>query len=40
VLGGGLRSQSIEAQRAEANIAAAALNRMAELGMPCAQCVA
>jgi hypothetical protein len=40
VLGGGLRSQGIEAQRAEANIAAAALNRMAELGMPCAQRVA
>jgi IS5 family transposase len=37
VLGGGLRSRSMKAQRTEANIAAAALNRMAELGMPRAQ---
>ena len=37
VLGGGLRSRSMEAQRTEANIAAAALNSMAELGMPRAQ---
>jgi hypothetical protein len=34
VLGGGLRSRSLEAQRTEARIAAGALNRMAELGMP------
>jgi Transposase DDE domain len=34
VLGGGLRSRSLGAQRAEARIAAGALNRMAELGMP------
>ena len=37
VLGGGLPSRSIEAQRTEANIAVAALNRMAEPGMPRAQ---
>jgi hypothetical protein len=37
VLGGGLRSRSMEAQRTEANIAAAPLNSMAELGMPRAQ---
>jgi hypothetical protein len=40
VLGGGLRSRSLEAQRAEAAIAANALNHMAELGMPRAQRVA
>ena len=34
VLGGGLRSRAIEAQRAEVAIAAGALNRMAALGMP------
>ena len=34
VLGGGLRSRSLEAQRTEARIAAVALNRMAELGLP------
>jgi hypothetical protein len=37
VLGGSLRSRSIDAQRAEAAIVAGALNRMAELGMPRAQ---
>ena len=40
VLGGGLRSRGIEAQRAEAAISVGALNRMAELGMPLAQRVA
>ena len=40
VLGGGLRSRSLDAQRAEAAIAAGALNRMTELGMPRAQRVA
>jgi hypothetical protein len=40
VLGGGLRSRSLDAQRAEAAIAARALNRMAELGMPRAARVA
>ncbi len=40
VLGGGLRSRSLEAQRVEATIAVRALNRMAELGMPRAQRVA
>ena len=40
VLGGVLRSRSLEAQRVEAAIAAGALNRMAELGMPRAQLVA
>ncbi len=40
VLGGALRSRSLDAQRAEATIAAGALNRMAELGMPRAQCLA
>jgi hypothetical protein len=34
VLGGGLRSRSIDAQRTEVAIAATADNRMAELGMP------
>ncbi len=34
VPGGALRSRGSEAQRVEAAIAAAALNRMAELGMP------
>ncbi|MBI0436018.1 hypothetical protein D9598_19575 [Roseomonas sp. KE0001] len=34
VLGAGLRSRTLEAQRAETAIAAGALNRMAELGMP------
>jgi hypothetical protein len=34
VFGGALRSRSLDAQRAEATIAAGALNRMAELGMP------
>ncbi len=34
VLGGALRSRSLAAQRVEAGIAASALNRMAELGMP------
>ncbi len=34
VLGGALRSRGSEAQRVEAAIAAAALNRMAEFGMP------
>ena len=34
VLGGELRSRSLDAQRTEARIAADALNRMAELGMP------
>ena len=40
VLGGTLRSRSLEAQRVEVAIAARALNRMAELGMPRAQRVA
>ncbi|WGF91130.1 transposase [Marinivivus vitaminiproducens] len=40
MLGGGLRSCSLQAQRAEATIAASALNRMADLGMPRAQRVA
>jgi hypothetical protein len=40
VLGGGLRSRSLEAQRIEAAVAVRALNRMAELGMPRAQRVA
>ncbi len=40
VLGDGLRSHSLDAQRAEAAIAAGALNRMAELGMPSAVRVA
>jgi hypothetical protein len=34
VLGGGLRSRSLDGQSTEARIAAGALNRMAELGMP------
>jgi hypothetical protein len=33
VFGGALRSRSLDAQRAEATIAAGVLNRMAELGM-------
>jgi hypothetical protein len=37
VIGGGLRSRSLEAQRAEAAIATAALNRIAKLGIPRAQ---
>ncbi len=40
VLGTGLRSRSLDAQRVEAGIAVSALNRMAELGMPQAQRVA
>ena len=40
VLGGQLRSPGPEAQRVEAAIAARALNRMAEIGMPRAQRVA
>jgi DDE family transposase len=40
VLGGGLRSRSLEAQQIEAAIAARALNRMVELGMPHAYRVA
>lgn len=40
VLGRGLRSRSLEAQRAEARIAVNALNRMAELGLPRAERVA
>ncbi|MFC0387229.1 IS5 family transposase [Muricoccus vinaceus] len=40
VLGGGLRSRGLEAQRAEAAIIAGVLNRMAELGLPRAQRVA
>lgn len=40
VLGGALRSRSLEAQRVEAAVAVRALNRMAELGMPRAQWVA
>lgn len=40
VLGGGLRSRSLEAQQVEARIAVRTLNRMAELGMPRAQRVA
>ena len=40
VLGGGLRSRSLDGQRAETRIAVCVLNRMAELGMPRAQRVA
>jgi hypothetical protein len=40
VLGGALRARSLVAQRIEAAVAARALNRMAELGMPRAQRVA
>jgi hypothetical protein len=40
VLGRGLRSRSLEAQRAEARIAVNALNCMAELGLPRAERVA
>jgi hypothetical protein len=40
MLGGRLRSRSLDAQRAEAAIAVRALNRMAELGTPRAQRVA
>jgi len=40
VLGGGLRSHSLEAQQVEAGIAIRVLNRMAALGMPRAQRVA
>ena len=40
VLGRGLRSRSLEAQRAEGRIAVHALNRMAELGLPRAERVA
>lgn len=40
VLGRGLRSRSLEAQRVEAAVAVRALNRMAEFGMPRAQRVA
>jgi DDE family transposase len=40
VLGRGLRSRSLDGQRAEAMIAVRALNRMAELGLPRAQRVA
>jgi hypothetical protein len=40
VLGGGLRSLSIEAQQVKATIAAGVLNCMAKLGMPRAQHVA
>lgn len=39
VLGRGLRAYSLEAQQAEAHIAIRVLNRMAELGLPRAQCV-
>jgi hypothetical protein len=37
VLGAGLRSRRLDAQRVEAGIAVSALNRMVELGMPRAQ---
>ncbi|MBI0539358.1 hypothetical protein D9599_27930 [Roseomonas sp. KE2513] len=37
VLGGGLRSRGLDAQRAEVGIIAGVLNRMAELGRPRAQ---
>jgi hypothetical protein len=37
VLGRGLRSRGLEAQRAEARIAVNVLNRMAELGLPRAE---
>lgn len=37
VLGGGLRSRSLEAQQVEAGIAMRALNRMAQLGLPRAE---
>ena len=40
VLGGGLRSRSLQAQQAEAAIAVHTLNRMAELGLPRAERVA
>jgi hypothetical protein len=40
VLGPGLRSRGLDAQRAEAGIAVGALNRMAALGMPRAERVA
>ena len=40
VLGDGLRSRSLDAQRTEATIAARALNRMTDLGLPRAQRVA
>ena len=40
MLGGALRSRCLEAQRAEATLAAGALNRMAEIGMPKARRVA
>jgi hypothetical protein len=36
VLGGSLRSRSLDVQRVGARIAVSALNRMTELGMPCA----
>jgi hypothetical protein len=40
VLGAGLRSRSLDAQRVETGIAVHALNRMAALGMPRAEGVA
>ncbi len=40
VLGAGLRSRRLDAQRTEARVAVRALNRMAELGMPHAERVA
>lgn len=40
VLGGGLRSRSIDTQGVEAGIAVRALNRMAELGLPRAERIA
>ena len=40
VLGGALRARGVEAQHAEAAIAAEVLNRMAEFGMPRARRIA
>ena len=37
MLGAGLRSRGLEAQRVEASVAVRALNRMAALGMPRAE---